>query len=53
MHNSFQKWAMDYARAYGFAVTTKGNWVELHKDGQTHECFSVQGVQQICGKHGK
>ncbi|CAK7259113.1 MULTISPECIES: hypothetical protein [unclassified Shinella] len=46
--NSFQKWADDYARAFGFVVTLRGNWVELHKDGKTYECMSVQGVQAVC-----
>ena len=46
--NSFQKWASDYARAFGFVVTMRGNWVELHKDGKTHECLSVAGVQKVC-----
>lgn len=50
--NTFQKWADDYARSFGFLVTLRGNWVELHKDGETFECMSVQGVQDICAKHG-
>lgn len=48
--NRFQKWADIYARAFGFTVTTRGNWVELHRDGETHECMSVQGVQDVCRK---
>lgn len=46
--NSFQQWASDYARAFGFVVTLKGNWVELHKDGETIECMSAEGVQAAC-----
>ena len=52
MENRFQKWAGDYARAFGFQVTLKGNWVELHKGGETYECMSVQGVQAICKAKG-
>lgn len=48
--NSFQKWAGDYARAFGFVVTLRGNWVELLKDGETFECMSVQGVRAACGR---
>lgn len=51
--NSFQKWADDYARAFGFIVTLRGNWVELHKDGKTIECMSVQGVQAACAERSK
>lgn len=47
--NSFQKWAADYARAFGFIVTPRGNWVELHKDGERFECFTVRGVQEVAG----
>lgn len=48
--NNFQRWADSYARAFGFLVTLKGNWVELHRDGETVECMSVQGVQAACDK---
>jgi hypothetical protein len=51
--NQFQKWAHDYARAFGFIVTTRGNWVELHRNGETIECMSVQGVQEACEKSSK
>lgn len=46
--NRFQKWADDYARAFGFIVTMKGNWVEIRGGNQTIECMSVQGVQDAC-----
>ena len=46
--NRFQKWADVYGRAFGFLVTRRGNWVELHKAGQTFECMSAQGVQNVC-----
>lgn len=46
--NSFQKWADSYARAFGFVVTMRGNWVELHCNGHTIECMSVAGVQKAC-----
>lgn len=48
--NSFQKWADDYARAFGFIVSLRGNWVELHRNGETTECMSAQGVQAVCSK---
>jgi hypothetical protein len=50
--NSFQKWADVYARAFGFVVAPKGNWVELHRNGQIHECMSVAGVQKVCAAQG-
>lgn len=50
--NRFQKWADDYGRAFGFLVTPRHNWVELHKDGERFECFTVQGVQDTCAKAG-
>lgn len=46
--NQFQQWASDYARAFGFVVTLKGNWVELTRNGETIECMSAQGVQAAC-----
>lgn len=49
--NSFQQWADDYARAFGFVVILKGNWVELVKDGTTIECMSASGVQLACEKY--
>ena len=48
MMNSFQKWADSYARAFGFVVTLKGNWVELTRNGETIECMSAAGVQTAC-----
>lgn len=48
--NRFQKWADHYARAYGFTVTPKGNWVVLERNGQSIECMSVQGVQDACAQ---
>lgn len=53
MENSFQKWASDYASAFGFTVSLLGNWVVLHKDGRAVECMSVQGVQQACKESNK
>lgn len=50
--NSFQKWADDYARAHGFIITLRGNWVELHKDGRSIECMSADGVQRACSQEG-
>jgi hypothetical protein len=50
--NSFQKWADHYARAYGFVVTLRGNWVELHKERNVYECLSMAGVKDICEKYG-
>lgn len=44
MFNSFQEWATEYVKQFGFTATIKGNWVELHKDGETIECMSYQGV---------
>jgi hypothetical protein len=46
--NSFQKWASDYGRAFGFIVTPCGNWVKLARDGIEAECMGAQGVQQAC-----
>ena len=46
--NSFQKWANDYANNHGFTVTLRGNWVELHKDYETFECMSEEGVLRQC-----
>lgn len=46
--NQFQAWASDYARAFGFIVTPRGNWVNLTRAGETTECMSVEGVQQAC-----
>ena len=46
--NSFQRWANDYARAFGFVVALKGNWVELTRNGETTQCMSVEGVQNAC-----
>lgn len=51
--NSFQSWAESYARAYGFTVTLKGNWVELTRDSVTLECMSVQGAQDACETLGR
>ena len=51
--NSFQSWAESYARAYGFTVTLKGNWVELTRDSVTLECMSAQGVQDACETLGR
>ncbi len=48
--NAFQKWADDYARAFGFTVTLKGNWVELTRNGETIECMSAEGVQAACNR---
>lgn len=52
MLNSFQKWADAYARAFGFVVTTRGNWVDLNRDGHSHECMTTAEVQRICDLHG-
>ena len=46
--NSFQKWADDYARAFGFIVRPFANWVILERDGQPIEVMSVRGVQDLC-----
>jgi hypothetical protein len=46
--NSFQKWARDCAREFGFHVTPCGNWVKLHRDGAEIECMSAKGVQLAC-----
>lgn len=49
MANRFQKWADNYARAFGFVVVPQGNWVVLFKDGiEIAECFTVAGVQACC-----
>ena len=50
--NRFQKWADWTARAYGFIVTPKGNWVELTRNGETIECMSVDGVRAACETKG-
>ena len=52
MTNSFQKWADAYARAYGFTVTLKANWVILERDDQKIECMSVNSVQVACDQFG-
>lgn len=44
--NSFQQWASAYATPRGFAVTMRGNWVELAKAGETITCMSVDGVKR-------
>lgn len=49
--NSFQIWARDYARAFGFDVTMTANWVTLHKDGASVECMSAKKVQLCCCSH--
>jgi len=49
--NTFQRWANDYARAFGFIVTLQGNWVKIHKDGESQDCLSVSGMQAACGKY--
>jgi hypothetical protein len=46
--NSFQKWAQDYARAYGFQVDLTGNWVSLYINKHSIECMSTRGVQEAC-----
>jgi hypothetical protein len=46
--NSFQAWAVAYATPFGFLVMARGNWVELHKDGQIIECMSRAGVYAAC-----
>jgi hypothetical protein len=46
--NSFQRWARDYARAFGFDFAAQGNWVILFKDGHCYERMTVQGVQSLC-----
>lgn len=49
MQNRFQKWADNYARAFGFVVEPRGNWVALYKDGvEIAECMTVAGVQALC-----
>ena len=50
--NSFQQWATDYARAYGFIVTPKANWVELTSPvtGATVERMTAAGVQETCAQ---
>ena len=48
MPNQFQIWANDYARAFGFVVTLRGNWVMLHRNGHEIECMTAQGVQAAC-----
>lgn len=47
--NSFQKWAMDYARAFGLIVTPFSNWVMIaDRAGALNEAMTAQGVQAIC-----
>ena len=46
--NRFQKWADDYARAFGFVVVPHANWVDLHRNGETIECMTAEGVQRAC-----
>lgn len=49
--NRFQKWADDYARAFGFTVSPIGNWVTLNRDGEKPiECYTAAGVQAACGE---
>lgn len=50
--NTFQRWASDYARAFGWIVTPKGNWIEMARDGETHEVMSAEGVQALCQTRG-
>lgn len=54
MHlNSFQKWARDYAGAFGLTVSPKGNWVVLVKGLVQVECMSAAGVQAACDTWGQ
>lgn len=46
--NSFQKWAINYAKSFGFTVLTRANWVTLSRDGDTQECMTVDCVQRAC-----
>lgn len=46
--NSFQQWATDYARGFGFTVTPCGNWVKLTRGTICAEFYTVQGVKTIC-----
>ena len=48
--NSFQQWAHDYARAFGYIVADYGNWVTLYREGMAEpaEMMTAQGVQRLC-----
>lgn len=41
--NSFQKWADDYARAFGFIVTPVANWVRVSKGAIDQHVYSAKG----------
>lgn len=46
--NTFQRWACDYARAYGFPARPFCNWVIVTRDGQDIEVMTAQGLQDLC-----
>lgn len=50
--NSFQKWASDYARAFGWIVVPYGNWVILDDGDVRYEAMSAERVQEICQSRG-
>jgi hypothetical protein len=52
--NSFQRWASDYARAFGLSVTPFSNWVMIAApDGSLAEVMTSQGLQAFCNQHHK
>lgn len=46
--NTFQRWACDYARAYGLPARPFCNWVIVTRDGQDIEVMTAQGLQDLC-----
>jgi len=48
--NTFQKWADDYARAFGLIVIPCGNWVTIYQGSTSREAMSAKGVQAICAE---
>ena len=47
--NSFQVWAIEYAKKHGLEALPLGNWLVLaYPDGETVECMTVDGVRAAC-----
>lgn len=48
--NSFQHWAMQFARAHDYTVKIIGNWVELTKGDDSVQCMTEAGVKALIDK---